>query len=98
MSNTINFKFRRKRIIKTFKSTGSGVNDCMRPSRGAASEDLAELHAEKMRIKKSKGRRFVTAMATAVDAAVADGTFKQRMMNFSRHPKGVKRERAPEYS
>lgn len=53
MSNTINFEFRRKRLMH--KPIG-GISDggCMTPPRGASKEDLLEFHRETMRNRRNR--------------------------------------------
>jgi hypothetical protein len=91
MSNTINLRYKRQRIIKTFKPSGAGaVNDCSRPGRDAGSKaDFIELHREKVRNKKAKrfGSRFQTVIQEKVAAARKKGTLFHSLMNISRNKK-----------
>lgn len=102
MSNTINLRHKRIRIIQRFKSSGAGaVNDCSRPSAGSDAADLKEFHREKIKLKKAKRGlkcRTQTALEQKVEAARKNGSLKGGLMNFSRTPKGQKRELNPRLS
>ena len=60
MSNSVNMRFHRKRLkalsrIKNWKRDEKAhINDCWTPSLGASKADLAEYHAEEMKLRRRR--------------------------------------------
>jgi hypothetical protein len=68
--SAINFRFRRKVLCQTFKGRESR-GDCMRPGLGASKADLAEFHAEKMRLRRHRQQRPSGAGWRRGDSSIA---------------------------
>lgn len=97
MSNTPNLRFRRKRVIETFKGRKSS-GGCMRPGTGHPKEDMLEWHQE--RVRQRIGRRNRRNGEAYGESRVAPlrsnpGQLLLSLSNYSRNPKGEKRTEMP---